>query len=117
ELMNLLNVRFYLYERVIYHPTKCAAGSMLGTALQLLAWRTSEATGSRPTLPDHLRFVGDEVFLHDISAALDFILDWIKALPPNNTIDYNDVKEIANMDHVHSGLVPTFLQLRIAQTV
>ncbi len=24
ELMNLLNVRFYLYERVIYHPTKCA---------------------------------------------------------------------------------------------
>jgi HD superfamily phosphohydrolase len=43
ELMNLLNVRYYLYERVIYHPTKCAAGSMLGTALQLLGWR---GTGS-----------------------------------------------------------------------
>ena len=45
--MNLLNVRYYLYERVIFHPTKCAAGSMLGTALQLLGWRgsTAEAPG------------------------------------------------------------------------
>jgi len=30
ELMNLLNVRFYLYERALFHPTKCAAGAMLG---------------------------------------------------------------------------------------
>jgi hypothetical protein len=51
ELMHLLNVRFYLYERVIYHPTKCSAGAMLGTALQLLGWRKRERTGSRPTLP------------------------------------------------------------------
>ena len=34
ELMNLLNVRFYLYERALFHPTKCAAGAMLLGAWQ-----------------------------------------------------------------------------------
>ncbi len=62
ELMNLLNVRFYLYERVIYHSTKCAAGSMLGTALQLMGWRELGLSNS-PRFPKNLEFVGDDVFL------------------------------------------------------
>src|SRR6185437_14332117 len=83
ELMNLLNVRFYLYERVIFHPTKCAAGAMLGTALQLLGWRK---IGDKPReeLPKHLRFVGDEVFLHDISASLNFLDDEITLKEKDN---------------------------------
>ncbi len=34
ELLLLLQVRFYVYERMLYHPTKCVAGAMLGAALQ-----------------------------------------------------------------------------------
>jgi HD superfamily phosphohydrolase len=104
ELMNLLNVRFYLYERVIFHPTKCAAGSMLGTALQLLGWRkhppnaaqeppkgtapegedgsaASKKTNSRvqDLLPSHLRLVGDDVFLHDVGCALGLALGHLSA--------------------------------------
>jgi HD superfamily phosphohydrolase len=116
ELMNLLNVRFYLYERVIYHPTKCAAGSMLGTALQLLGWRGSATNVAPPTLPAHLRFVGDDVFLHDIRASLDFVLDCIRKMPPMNSIEAADLQRIAGMDRVHNGLVPTLLGLRIGQS-
>ena len=86
ELMNLLNVRYYLYERVIFHPTKCAAGSMLGTALQLLGWRGTGSGDSR-NLPENLRFVGDDVFLHDISAALDLVLPAVLEVPDEATID------------------------------
>jgi HD superfamily phosphohydrolase len=116
ELMNLLNVRFYLYERAIYHPTKCAAGSMLGTALQLLGWRGPATNGNQPSLPAHLRFVGDDVFLHDIRAALDFILDWIGKTPGTNRIEGRDLEKMTGMDRVHNGLVPALLQLRIGQT-
>jgi len=116
ELMNLLNVRFYLYERVIFHPTKCAAGSMLGTALQLLGWRRSTAGGTQPNLPDHLRFVGDDVFLHDIRSALAFMLDWIAKKTDTQRIEAADLERIAGMDRVHNGLVPSLLRLRIDQT-
>jgi len=116
ELMNLLNVRFYLYERAIYHPTKCAAGSMLGTALQLLGWR-KWSDGKKPSLPPHLRFVGDDVFLHDIGAALDFILEWTGGIPAGTDIQTDKINEIANVDHVHNGLVTTLLGLRVDQTV
>ena len=115
ELMNLLNVRFYLYERVIYHPTKCAAGSMLGTALQLLGWRRSTAD-TQPNLPPHLRFVGDDVFLHDIRAALVFMLDWGGKKPDTQRIEAADLEQISGMDQVHNGLVPSLLRLRIDQT-
>ncbi len=116
ELMNLLNVRFYLYERAIYHPTKCAAGSMLGTALQLLGWRGPGTSEVRPTLPAHLRFVGDDVFIHDIRAALDFILDWTGKLPEETRIDAEGIAKIENMDRVHNGLVPALLSLRVGQS-
>jgi HD superfamily phosphohydrolase len=70
ELMNLLNVRFYLYERVIYHSTKCAAGAMLGTAVQLLGWRhTEDQPEDDEILPQRLAHVGDAVFLHEVHQA------------------------------------------------
>jgi len=116
ELMNLLNVRFYLYERAVYHPTKCAADSMLGTALQLLGWRELD-DGKRPTLPDHLRFVGDDVFLHDIKTALDFLIAWMSQLPETDLIEATHLSAVANLDTVHNGLVPALLGLRVKTTV
>lgn len=58
ELMNLLQVRFYVYQRVLFHPTKCIAGAMLGSAIQLIGWRQE--------LPFYFRHVGDAVFLQNI---------------------------------------------------
>jgi HD superfamily phosphohydrolase len=63
ELFNLLQVRFFVYQRVLYHPTKCVAGAMLGSALQLIGWKV---------LPTHFRFVGDAVFLHEVAAVARF---------------------------------------------
>ncbi len=75
ELMNLLNVRFYLFERAVYHPTKAAAGAMLGTALQLMGWRRpSESTGTADRLPAELQYAGDAVFLHDLRYAAKLAL-------------------------------------------
>jgi len=76
ELMNLLNVRFYLYERAIFNPTKCAAGAMLGTALQLVGWRKAAGeSDSDDILPSTLRRIGDAVFLHDIRNAIRVVLE------------------------------------------
>jgi hypothetical protein len=64
ELMNLLNVRFYLYERVLYHPTKCAAGAMLGVSLQLFGLHSlSPGSAAGGGLPNVVRYLGDSVFL------------------------------------------------------
>jgi len=67
--MNLLNVRFYLYERVIFNPTKCAADAMLGAALQLLGWRPllSGENNKSELLPERLRHVGDAAFLDHVN--------------------------------------------------
>jgi hypothetical protein len=114
ELMNLLNVRFYLYERVIFHPTKCAAGSMLGTALQILFRRESDR-GNPTELPKHLRFVGDDVFLHDIRAALNFLEDAISNAPNGTLIDDSLIPDLSRFDRIHNGLVPVLLSARSGQ--
>jgi HD superfamily phosphohydrolase len=114
ELMNLLNVRFYLYERVIFHSTKCAADSMLGTALQLLGWRE---IGSDPEkrLPQHLEYVGDDVFLHDVTSSLDLLIAEITKL--SASVKVSDLADsIAGMDRAHNGLIPRLLKLRFGQT-
>ncbi len=64
ELMNLLQVRFYVYQRVLFHPTKCIAGAMLGSALQLIGWKN---------LPKQYRFVGDAVFLNDVAEVAQLV--------------------------------------------
>lgn len=116
ELMNLLNVRFYLYERAIFHPTKCAAGAMLGTALQLLGWRTLP-NGREGRLPAHLRFVGDDVFLHDIRSAASFLLNFLEARQPSDVIDDKMVEAAKPYDLVHTGVVGELLRLRVGQAV
>ena len=36
EILNILKIRYLLSERVLFHPTKCAAGAMLGRAGALI---------------------------------------------------------------------------------
>jgi HD superfamily phosphohydrolase len=69
ELMNLLQVRFYVYQRVLFHPTKCIAGAMLGSAVQLAGWKT---------LPLQYRFVGDAVFLHEMGEVTRLVRDLLR---------------------------------------
>lgn len=114
ELMNLLNVRFYLYERVIYHSTKCAAGSMLGTALQLMGWREL-LPKNPPEFPKNLEFIGDDVFLHDIGAALNFLINMLSRVPKEDLIDERVIEGTRGFETIHSGLIVHLLKLRVGQ--
>jgi HD superfamily phosphohydrolase len=111
ELMNLLNVRFYLYERVIYHSTKCAAGSMLGAALQLMGWRELDP-GNSPRFPKNLEFVGDDVFLYDIGAALEFLIGTLSQVPKESLIDAQIMEKTRGLESLHNGLIVHLLKLR-----
>jgi hypothetical protein len=116
ELMNLLNVRFYLYERVIFHSTKCAAGSMLGTALQLMGWRKLSRNNS-PQFPRKLEFIGDDVFLHDISSALRFLVDMLSGMPREDRIDAEIIKKVSELECFHNGLIVDLLKPRSGEQV
>jgi len=115
ELMNLLNVRFYLYERVIFHSTKCSAGSMLGTALQLMGWRKLSHDNS-PQFPKRLEFVGDAVFLYDIGAAVKFLIDVLSQAPKESLIDERLIERTAGLEHIHNGLIVDLLKPRIGES-
>jgi HD superfamily phosphohydrolase len=68
EMSAVLKARYLINERVLFHPTKCAAGAMLGTAVQLLGV-------SR--VPLWMQTLGDQEFLSalkDISEALANVL-------------------------------------------
>jgi len=56
-LMQLLQVRYYVYERMLFHPTKCVAGAMLGRAIQLLGFKR---------MPKNWQLMGDAVFLQQL---------------------------------------------------
>lgn len=71
ELMNLLQVRFYVYQRVLFHPTKCIAGAMLGSAIQLIGWKD---------LPIQFRYVGDSVFLDHVIECARLARDLLQPL-------------------------------------
>lgn len=85
ELLNLLQVRFYVYERMLFHPTKSVAGAMLGAALQLIGWRV---------LPTHLRFVGDMAFLQQCRDAARLARDLISAHATDDNFDLAFVERI-----------------------
>ncbi len=54
EMSGILKARYLINERVLFHPTKCAAGAMLGTAVQLLGLKD---------LPAWMQVLGDQEFL------------------------------------------------------
>lgn len=66
ELMNLLQVRYFVYERMLFHPTKCIAGALLGKAIQCLGMTE---------IPEDLKFKGDSVFLENLVQAAESILN------------------------------------------
>lgn len=54
EMSGILKARYLINERILFHPTKCAAGAMLGTAVQLLGVSA---------LPNWMQVLGDQEFL------------------------------------------------------
>jgi len=58
EMSGILKARYVINERVLFHPTKCAAGAVLGTAVQLLG--LSE-------LPARIQVLGDQEFLSELA--------------------------------------------------
>ena len=69
EMSNILRVRYLISEAILLHPTKCAAGAMLGAAMYMLGFRD---------IPDWLKTKGDESFLasiEQIAAGLQQALD------------------------------------------
>ena len=65
EISGILKARYLINERVLFHPTKCAAGAMLGTAVQLLGIRD---------IPAWIQVLGDTEFLAmlaEVAAAIE----------------------------------------------
>jgi hypothetical protein len=89
---------------------------MLGTALQLLGWRTL-ADGRRGSLPAHLRYVGDDVFLHDIRSASAFVLEFFRRYEASNVVNAAIEEAAAAHDEVHTGVNGELVKLRVGQTV
>jgi hypothetical protein len=55
EMSGILKARYLISERILFHPTKCAAGAMLGTVIQLLGLRS---------LPPWMQALGDSMMLN-----------------------------------------------------
>ena len=85
ELLNLLQVRYFVYERMLYHPTKCVAGAVLGAAIQFIGWKK---------LPGHWRFVGDQVFLHQVSESARLVRDLLSEGKPTEIFTSEIVKQL-----------------------
>jgi HD superfamily phosphohydrolase len=95
ELIHLLQVRYYVYERVLYHPTKCVAGAMLGAALQWIGWTS---------LPKHLIHVGDTVFLHQVGEAARLVRDFLTRYEGRYTRDIHD-QIGSRLDGIPTGII------------
>jgi HD superfamily phosphohydrolase len=54
EMSSLLKARYLISERITFHPTKCAAGACLGTAIQLVGFAD---------MPRWVQALGDQAFL------------------------------------------------------
>ncbi|MGO9577722.1 MAG: hypothetical protein ACLPTQ_25710 [Terriglobales bacterium] len=73
EMSAVLKARYLINERVLFHPTKCAAGAMLGTSVQLLGMAH---------LPPWMQALGDQEFLaqlKEIGVGLTTTLDLAKS--------------------------------------
>lgn len=78
EMSGILKARYLINERVLFHPTKCAAGAMLGTAVQLLGLRD---------LPQWMQVLGDQQFLltlSNISEHVEYICGALARATPDS---------------------------------
>lgn len=65
EMSMVLKTRYLITERVLFHPTKCAAGALLGTAAQLLGLQRT---------PRWMQVLGDQQFLAQLDNLADTLL-------------------------------------------
>ncbi|MFL6311429.1 MAG: HD domain-containing protein [Terriglobales bacterium] len=70
EMSAVLKARYVISERVLFHPTKCAAGAMLGTAVQLLGVAH---------LPSWMQALGDQQFLKQLADIAELLQDFCAA--------------------------------------
>jgi len=70
EMSAVLKARYVISERVLFHPTKCAAGAMLGTAVQLLGVAH---------LPAWMQALGDQQFLKQLADIAELLQDFCAA--------------------------------------
>lgn len=84
EILNVLKMRYLLSERVIFHPTKCAAGAMLGRLVSLLGISDAE---------EDFYDMGDREFLRVLQRRAYFLTDltqhllrYLKGEPPEADI-------------------------------
>lgn len=77
EMSSVLKARYIINERVIFHPTKCAAGAVLGTAVQLLG--ISE-------LPPWVQVLGDQDFLARLTDTAGYLLAFCEAYRPGDDL-------------------------------
>lgn len=78
ELIELLQVRYYVYERMLFHPTKCVAGAMLGRAIQLLGFKE---------IPSQWQRMGDAVFVHQMQEVATLALSAISDVVSQQAAD------------------------------
>src|SRR5437588_9625929 len=58
EMSGILKARYLISERILFHPTKCAVGAMLGTIIQLVGLRS---------LPPWMQALGDSLMLNTLN--------------------------------------------------
>jgi HD superfamily phosphohydrolase len=64
EMSNVLKARYVINERVLYHPTKCAAGAILGSAAQLLGIAE---------VPSWVQVLGDAEFMAELTRTAEHL--------------------------------------------
>jgi HD superfamily phosphohydrolase len=84
EMSAVLKARYIINERVLFHPTKCAAGAMLGTAVQMLGLAQ---------LPGWMQVMGDQEFLRvlgTIGRHIETLCHNVKVLPKGSRQTWAD---------------------------
>jgi len=64
EMSLVLKARYVITERVLFHPTKCAVGGLLGTAVQLVGIKA---------LPAWIQVLGDQEFLAELTTIATYL--------------------------------------------
>lgn len=109
EMSGLLKTRYLISERITFHPTKCAAGACLGTAVQLLGIRN---------IPPWVQALGDLSFLDHLrkcASSAESICDEIDGLFSGAA--RGDTKnKLADLCSSHLGRDPKLEQL-VLQTL
>jgi len=76
EISGILKARYLINERALFHPIKCAAGAMLGTAVQFLGLQS---------LPPWMQVLGDTEFISTLAQLATGIESVAPALAPSST--------------------------------